>query len=340
MVQRTTLNMADIARQAGVSIASVSRALSGAPGVSPETRKHIRSLAHDLGYTVSPDAARLARGTSGRVAVVTPNLSHWFYSAMLDGIVTALHEVETDVLLYEVKHERERTRFFAELPARRQVDALVLIALPISDEERQRLDKMEVAVVMAGGVLGDHPHVRVDDVAIADQAASHLLVAGHERIGLIGSGGTWVLPYAAPAGREQGYRRAMDRWGVPVREDLVVRPVWGTGGGAEGMAQLLCLRRPPTAVVAFSDEVAFGALLTLRRAGVGVPERISVVGIDDHELAEAFDLTTVRQPVTEQGVRAGELVRQVLTGREPEESQVELPCRLVLRGTTGAPRPT
>src|SRR6476619_3654697 len=136
--------MADIAARAGVSIASVSRALSGAPGVSEATRTRIRGLAAELNYAVSPDAARLAKGSRGRVAVVTADLAHWFYASLLEGIMTALRGSDLDVL-----------------PARRQVDALVILAFPVSDEERLQLDLMGVTVVMAGGVLGDQPHVRI-----------------------------------------------------------------------------------------------------------------------------------------------------------------------------------
>ncbi|MET0422393.1 MAG: LacI family DNA-binding transcriptional regulator [Actinoplanes sp.] len=330
------LNMADLAERAGVSIATVSRALSGASGVSEETRRRIKSLAEDLSYAVSPDAARLARGSSGRVAVVTPDVAHWFYASMLDGIVSGLRGTDLDVLLYEVKEERERRRFFEELPARRQVDALILVALPISDDERRRLDLMGVTVVMAGGTLGEHPHVRIDDVEAGRQATAQLVRAGHERIAMINSTGTWSLEYAAPGARLRGYTAVLAEAGLPVRPELVVHRRWGSRGGVEGMSELLSLPDPPTAVVAFSDEVAFGALRTLRRAGVAVPYAISVVGIDDHHLADMLDLTTVRQPVTEQGLVAGQLVHQILQGTEPGPSaHVTLPTHLVLRGTTG-----
>ncbi|MFI7542258.1 LacI family DNA-binding transcriptional regulator [Actinoplanes sp. NPDC049599] len=332
-----TLNMADLAERAGVSIATVSRALSGAPGVSEETRRRIKELAADLSYAVSPDAARLARGATGRVAVVTPDVAHWFYAAMLDGIVTGLHGTDLDVLLYEVKEERERRRFFAELPARRQVDALVLVALPISDDERRRLDLMGVTVVMAGGTLGDHPHVRIDDVAAGRQATAQLIRAGHERIAMINSTGTWSLEYAAPGARLRGFTGALEDAGIEVRPDLVVHRRWGSHGGVEGMNELLSLPEPPTAVVAFSDEVAFGALRTLRRAGVPVPYAISVVGIDDHHLADMFDLTTVHQPVTRQGLVAGQLVDRILHQGDLTSPHVTLPTHVVARGTTGPP---
>lgn len=329
--------MADLAERAGVSIATVSRALSGAPGVSEETRRRIKSLAEDLSYTVSPDAARLARGARGRVAVVTPDVAHWFYAAMLDGIVTSLRGTDLDVMLYEVKEERERRRFFEELPARRQVDALILIALPISDDERRRLDLMGVTVVMAGGTLREHPHVRIDDVAAGRQATAQLVRAGHERIAMINSTGTWSLEYAAPGARLRGFTSALEEAGLAVRPEYVVHRRWGSHGGVEGMSALLSLPQPPTAVVAFSDEVAFGALRTLRRAGVPVPYAMSVVGIDDHHLADMFDLSTVHQPVTQQGFAAGELARRILQEAQVDSLHVTLPTHVVVRGTTAAP---
>ncbi|MFI5908563.1 LacI family DNA-binding transcriptional regulator [Dactylosporangium sp. NPDC051541] len=331
------LNMADLAERAGVSIATVSRALSGAPGVSEETRRRIKSLAEDLSYTVSPDAARLARGSNGRVAVVTPDVAHWFYAAMLDGIVTSLRGTDLDVLLYEVKEERERRRFFEELPARRQVDALILIALPISDDERRRLDLMGVTVVMAGGTLADHPHVRIDDVAAGRQATTQLIRAGHERIAMINSHGTWSLEYAAPSARLRGFTSALEEAGLALPPQYVVHKRWGSHGGVEGMNELLSLPSPPTGVVTFSDEVAFGALRTLRRAGVPIPHTMSVVGIDDHHLADMFDLSTVHQPVTRQGVAAGELARSILQDGDAETRHVTLPTRVVARGTTAPP---
>lgn len=334
--------MTDLARRAGVSTASVSRALSGAPGVSRATRVRIQSLAQELSYAVSPDAARLARGATGRVAVVTANLAHWYYACLLEGIVTALHDadVDLDVLLYEVKEERERRRFFVDLPARRQVDALIILAFPISDEEQRRLDLMDVTVVMAGGVLGGHPHVRIDDVAAGRQAASHLVLAGHERIGMLNATGEWQLAHSAPGDRFRGFCSALEDAGQTVGEELVAHQLWGSAGGAEGMGRLLSLRRPPTAVVAFSDEVAFGALRTLRRAAVPVPHAMSLVGIDDHPVADVVDLTTVHQPVAALGEAAGRLALDALAETVVGSSHITLPTHLVVRGTTGPPGST
>lgn len=338
MRRRRPVNMADLAKTAGVSIASVSRALSDAPGVSDKTRRRIRDLCAELGYTVSPDASRLKRGTTERVAVVVRHLDFWFYSSMLQGIMSTLRSAELDVLLYQVATEQERHRFFEELPARRQVDALIVVAFPISDEEMRRLELMDVAVVIAGGALGDYPHVRIDDVVAARQAVNHLILAGHERIAMLNADSDWTLAYAPPADRRRGFAAAMSDAGFPADPELMVEVPWGTTGGADGMDRLLSIDPPPTAVFAFSDEVAIGALRSLRRAAVPVPAGMSVVGIDDHPMAELNDLTTVRQPVQEQGARAGQLVLDLLDGKPIASLHITLPTNLMIRGTTAPPR--
>jgi LacI family transcriptional regulator, repressor for deo operon, udp, cdd, tsx, nupC, and nupG len=337
MGRRRSLNMTDLAREAGVSIATVSRALNGAPGVSEATRHRIRKLADDLSYAVSPHASRLARGSHGSVAVVIPGLTHWFYSTMVEGIVSVLHDAEVDVLLYLVKEEHQRHRFFEELPARRQVDAVVVVALPISDEEQRRLELMDVTVVMAGGTLGDHPHVRVDDVIAARQAVNHLVRARHERIGMINVRSPWELAYPAPRDRRLGFEGALRDAGLPVDPQLVVEVPWGAGGGAHAMNQILSLEQPPTAVFAFSDEIAAGTIRSLRRAGLRVPGNMSVIGVDDHPLADLMDLTTVHQPVGRQGTAAGQLVLDILEHRAVDTVHISLPTHLVIRSTTGPP---
>src|SRR5262245_29172734 len=115
--------MSDVAREAGVSIATVSRALRGVPGVGQPTRDRIREIADRLSYVVSPEASALSRGRTGRVAVVVPRLDAWFYSAMLASMAPVLRQADMDMLVYQVEGEEQRTRFLRDLPARRKVDA-------------------------------------------------------------------------------------------------------------------------------------------------------------------------------------------------------------------------
>lgn len=336
---RDAVNMADVAARAGVSIATVSRALRDVPGVSGPTRERIRTLAEELSYVVSPEASRLARRDTGRVAVVVPRIDVWFYSAMLAGIERGLRDADLDVLVYQVDDEAQRSRFFRELPARRKVDAVVLVALPVLPDEERRLDLMGVEVLVAGGRLRDYTRVGVDDHRAAARACEHLLGLGHRRIALIRTSDTDGTRWSSDVERSRGFHDALAAAGTSAPEEYVVTRPFGTTAGADGVDALLALPTPPTAVLAYSDEIAVSALQRLRQRGLRVPEDVSVVGIDGHPLAELFDLTTVDQGVAAQAERAAAMLLDLVAGDSPATREVVLDTRLVVRGST-APPPT
>ncbi len=331
------VTMADIARLAGVSMATTSRALSNAPGVAPATRERVLRIAEELDYVVSPEASGLSGGSTGRVGVVVPHLSRWFFGEMLEGIESILGAARLDMLLYHVGDAADRQSFFRLLPARRKVDAVLVVGIPVSAEEQERLALLGVGVVAAGGQFAPYPYVSVDDLAAGRQALDHLLFLGHRRIAMIDAidpnETSWPVD-----GRALAYTTALRDADLPVEEELFVRVPWGATSGAEAMGRLLSLREPPTAVFAHSDEIAIGALRTLRKAGLRVPEDMSVIGIDDHPMAEQLDLTTVHQDVRRQGELAARLVTRLLDGDDVATSTM-LPTRLVARGSTAPPRP-
>jgi DNA-binding LacI/PurR family transcriptional regulator len=331
------LTLADIARLAGVGVGTASRALNGSPSVAPATRARVLAVAEKYDYVISPDASRLARGTTGRIGVVVPHLSRWFFGTMVEGLESVLREAHIDILLYQVGDRRDRQEFFQRLPARRKVDAVVVVGFPVEEAERERLELLDVQVVAAGGQHAVYPHVSIDDYQAGAQAVGHLVSLGHRAIGMIEAVDPDQSP--SPSQRSAAYYATLEEADIPVDPRLVVRVDWGGEQGAEAMGQLLSVRKRPTAVYAHSDEVALGAIRTIRRAGLRIPEDISVVGIDDHPLAALSDLTTVRQPVWEQGRRSGELVLSLLKG-DPAESSVTLPTRLVVRSTTVPPAAT
>jgi LacI family transcriptional regulator, repressor for deo operon, udp, cdd, tsx, nupC, and nupG len=331
------VNMADIARLAGVSMATTSRALNNAPGVAAATRERVLAVAAQLSYVVSPEASRLSGGSTRRVALVAPHISRWFFAAMLEGLETVLREAELDVLLYHVGDAADRRDFFDRLPARRKVDAVVVLAFPVAEAERKRLELMGVSIVAAGGQITTHPYVCIDDEVAGRQAVDHLVFLGHRRIAMIEAVDPAQPGWPTTPGRSQAYTHALSDAGIAMDDDLIVTVNWGGTEGADAMARLLGLRKPPTAVYAHSDEVALGAIRTIRRAGLRVPEDISVIGIDDHPLAELTDLTTVHQPVYEQGTLAAKMVLGLLRG-ENVEPAIVVPTRLVIRASTAPPR--
>jgi LacI family repressor for deo operon, udp, cdd, tsx, nupC, and nupG len=236
--QSGQVNMADVAQRAGVSIATVSRALRGLPGVNPVTRSKVLSAVAELDYVVSPAAASL-RGATRSVAVVLPRLDSWFSSTMLATIETSLRESDLDVLVYQVGTQEQRAHFFRDLPTRRKVDAVVLITLPIGHEEEERLDLMGVEVVVAGSRLRDFPSVSVDDVAIGTAAVDHLVGLGHTRIAMIRTSDTDGAKWASDLHRRTGYVEGLLRHGLEHDPELVVTTPYGVNAGAVGIEKLL-----------------------------------------------------------------------------------------------------
>ena len=170
---------------AGVGLGTASRALRDAPGVSTATRDRVLAVAEQMAYVVSPQASSLRRGTTGRVAVVVPHLDRWFFGAMVTGLQSVLREADFDVLLYGVGDLSDRRDFFEKLPARRQVDAVVVVAFQLDEAEHRRLSLMGVRIVAAGGQAAEYPHVGIDDEVAGRQAMDHLIHLGHQRIGML-----------------------------------------------------------------------------------------------------------------------------------------------------------
>jgi LacI family repressor for deo operon, udp, cdd, tsx, nupC, and nupG len=332
------VNMADVARQAGVSIATVSRALRDVPGVSQQTRERIRQIADDLAYVISPEASALSSGHTGRVAIVLPRLDTWFYSTMLATMEPTLRAADLDMLVYQVDGEEQRVRFLHDLPARRKADAVILTALPMAAEEMERLDLMGVHVVVAGGRLRDYPHVSVDDLHVSRMAVEHLLDLGHRRIGMIRTSDTDGVTWSSDVLRAQGWRDTLATAGCRAGDELLVTETWGPDAGARGLSHLVELAEPPTAVFAYSDEIAFAVIARAHELGIRVPEELSVIGIDGHPFGEVLGVSTVDQRVADQAAAAAIMAVRLVRGEaEVEAAEVIVAPRLVLRRTTAAP---
>lgn len=331
------VDIAAVAARAGVSTATVSRALRGLPNVSEDTRERVLRAAQELDYVVSPTASRLASGRTHSVGVVMPYIGRYYFSQVLSGAEAVLSEAGYDVLLHALPDDRSRARFFDELPLRRRVDAVIIVTLPLTGDQVAQFESLGVPIGTVGLRLPGTSGVRIDDVEGARTATTHLVNLGHERIALIGGGLSWSEPnpFTTPEDRRTGYRAALADAGLAWRAEYEVDGMYTTVGGEQAMGRLLSLSDPPTAVFAQSDRMAVGAMHALRRAGLSCPQDISIVGFDDHEVAAPLDLTTIAQPMVEQGSTAARQVLDVLEGRAPW--QTVLPTHLVLRSSTSPP---
>ena len=327
-----------MAALAGVSASTVSRSLRGHSSISAATRQRVHEAAQQLSYSASPQASGLASGRTLTIGVVVPFVTRWFFVNVVAGAYEVLHAAGYDVLLYHLGTGEARDRFFERMPLSRRVDAVLTLTVPLTEEHTLALRALDMPLVTVGAALSGVSSVRIDDVGAMRTAVHHLLHQGHEDILMItGVENEAEFGFASSQCRRAGYREAMETAGLGERIDFVSADTYGIEGGATAMSALMDRPTLPSAVVTEYDELAIGAMRTLRRASIAVPGRMSVVGVDDHEMASVVDLTTVAQPVQEQGAVAARLLLDTLTDPAVGAAEVVLPTRLVVRGSTGTP---
>jgi LacI family transcriptional regulator, repressor for deo operon, udp, cdd, tsx, nupC, and nupG len=296
-----------------------------------------------LGYVPSPHAVGLASGGQTRtVAIVVLFVTRWFFATVVHGAEQVLRERGYDVLLYNIGGDPDaRRRVLLTQLVTKRADALIVVGLGPTPEEVLWLSRHGMPVVTLGSRVPEWPSVRVDDDAVARTAVSHLLELGHRRIAYVGQLSDEGLDLATPRARLEGYRATLREAGVELDPSLELEGRFTLEGGHDAGEELMRRTDRPTAVFCASDEMAFGVLYAAREAGVRVPEELSVVGVDDHEMAHYVGLTTVRQPVLQQGRVAARQILQRLQGDDREyghvNEHVELPTELVLRSSTAPP---
>jgi LacI family transcriptional regulator, repressor for deo operon, udp, cdd, tsx, nupC, and nupG len=332
----TAARMADVAARAQVSISTVSRALRGSPLVSPATTVRVVQAAQELDFAVSRVASSLASGKLERIAVLlSGSLGTWFNGSLLDAIYAVLHDRHQELLIYRTLSREQRDEFFATVPARRNADALIVGSLELTGGQRQRLQDLGMPLVFVNQRKAGSVSVSVDDAAGAEVAVQHLLNLGHRRICYVGFAHD---PAARPssASRLIGYRRVLAAAKVSARDQRVISTT-RAGDGSDVVRQLLGAPRPPTALLAESDDLAMRVLAALWRVGLRTPQDMSVVGFDDHAMAGTLGLTTMAQPVAELGRQAAGLALAMAAGEPPQRRVITLPASLVLRASTGRP---
>lgn len=329
----------DVAREAGVSTATVSRALRGLPSVTEATRSRVLAAAARMDYVASPAAASLAGGQTRAVGVVVPNVTRWFFGSVVHGAEELLRHHGYDLLLYNITGDpTARQRLFSAHLLRKRVDAVMVLAVRPTPDEAAALDRTGSPVVVVGGTVPGWSHVAIDDVHAARTAVRHLIDLGHTEIAHLGGVPDPEhegLQFSTPGNRLRGYRQEMADAGLPIDPTWEVTSDFTARGGLAACRRLLASPHRPTAIFAASDEMAIGASHAVREAGLRVPEDISVIGIDDHELAEYFGLSTIAQPANELGRLGAQRLLDALAGTAPPGPvETVVGTRLVVRRTT------
>ena len=329
--------LSDIARQAGVSEATVSRVLNDRPSVSADTRQAVLTALDVLGYE-RPE--RLRKRSAGLVGLIVPELENPIFPAFAQVIESALAQTGYTPVLCTQTPGGVTEDEYVEMLLDRQVSGIVYVAGlhadTTADHERyQRLVHRPLPIVLINGYAQgiDAPFISCDDQQAGDSAVAHLVALGHERIGFISG----PERFRAVQRKLAGYRAAMRReLGPSARdvEDLVSLTLFGVEGGEVAAGQLL--DRDVTALVCGSDLMALGAIRAAHRRGLAVPRDLSVVGFDDSPLIAFTDppLTTLRQPVAAMGNAAVRALVDEINGHAAPRSEYVFPAELVVRGST------
>jgi len=276
---------------------------------------------------------------TGVVGVLVPLIYDLYFSAILSGIAEAAYDHDLRLLLSPTQHDHAREASLLERLTRDVTDGALLVLPEESSAELERVISEARPIVVVDPLLplGERvPCVSVGHGAGAGDAMRHLLELGHRRIGAVTGPPGWVATEA----RREGYRTALARAGIPFDPALEVASDFERAAGASAAAVLLSLPEPPTAIFAFNDAIAVGAMRAAHELGVRVPEELSVIGFDDIAYATMVGpmLTTVRQPLGELGRTAVNLLLRLLERPGSEPRQIELSTRLVVRDTTAPPR--
>jgi LacI family transcriptional regulator, galactose operon repressor len=337
---RSRLTIRQVADLAGVSTATVSRVINGRADVSERSRAAVMRVVREHGYSTNRSARGLSAGRTGLVGVTLPVLHHSYFSVILAGVAEALYEHDMRSVLCPTHHEHEREVTLLERLMQGTTDGALLILPEESSDELSALHEHGYRFVIVD------PHMPMDErvptvsaahSSGASEAVEHLLALGHRRIAAITGPRGWI----ATEDRLRGYRAALAAVGVMPESRLELESDFSVAGGRRAGLALLDSARPPSAIFAFNDMLAIGALQAAAERGIAVPESLSVIGFDDTFEASIVTprLTTVRQPLAEMGRMAVSQLVRLLGDQRIEALHVELGTSLIVREST-APRPS
>ncbi len=344
-VDRTTSPMskqnptlAHVARIAGVSQMTASRALNDRPGVSQETREEILRVAANIGYVVNRSAQKLSGGRNGIIGIVTPTLDNEFVGELIIGVGRAARVAGYETFVYTVFDE-DRHSHQSVLGLMKQFTDGVVAILPRDSIYFDALAAANVPVVVIDqrGALAGFPSISVDNYGGALRAVEHLAELGHTRVAFI-SGDESI---EGVRDRRRGYLDAIARFRLADDPGLIAQGDLSQMKAFDAASQLLALPQRPTAIFAANDLSAFGVIAAAREAGLKVPHDVSVIGFDDIPMAAQVHppLTTIRQPFAPMGRAAVNTLMAQIGSTESVAPRIVLPAELVIRQSTGpAPR--
>jgi len=322
----------DIAREAGVSIATVSRVFNDSNNVTAKTRDKVLAVANNLGYHPRALAQSLARKKTRIITVIVPVISNYFFMEVLAGMQDKIAEYDYDLQIFNVKMADDLLHQADYIMKRGWGEGYIVISVHLEDSEWETLRKYGIPVVLIDEFFSGFDTISVDSIEGAYSATSHLIQQGYRTIGMI-----CAKPESKPSfERVLGYRRAMEDAGHLVDTSMIVtgdsmeRDGFIESNGYEAMSRLLTMDKPPDACFCASDIQALGAIKAMRDHD----KRIPIIAFDDLEFSEYVGLSTMRQPMYDMGALAIEKMVTRIENRERDITHTVFSPDLVLRASS------
>lgn len=336
----------DIAKAAGVSHPTVSRALNDHPAISAVTVKRIKELAVSMGYIPSATARGLKTSRSNALGVIISHIDDPFWSEVLKGVDDILHPAGYSLFIAATHREKQREREVVQAMVQRGVDGVILLAPQFSTDQCHILQTYGLPMAMVNNEGAGECQCLIfnDDIYGIRQITAHLIDLGHKKIAYLGNlhGGL------TNSNRQRGYSEEMHASGMHVPEKYIYQVPGGTpAGGLQGAQHLLSLDDPPTAIICYNDYMAVGVYNGISLAGLLIPRDVSVAGFDNIAMSAYLTppLTTLHQCKYELGVGAAQMMLEMLkkdlaaTDQKLLVQKVNLKGDLCIRSSTAPPKP-
>jgi LacI family transcriptional regulator len=334
-----TVTIYDVAREAGVSMATVSRVVNNNPNVKPQTRKKVYEAIERLGYRPNAVARGLASKKTTTVGVVIPDIANAIFAEVARGIEDIANMYHYNIILCNADKRKDKEIRVINTLLEKQVDGLLFMGGAVTDEHIQAFKTSNVPIVLCATTdeKGTIPSVDINHEAAAFDAVNRLIEEGHKSIAMIS--GTLQDPANGYA-RYQGFKRALSQAGLPYREEFVRIGSYKYESGIEAMQFFLDLPERPTAVFSATDEMAIGAIHCIQDAGLNVPADVSVISVDNSRISSMVRplLTTVAQPMYDIGAVSMRLLTKLMKKESVENAKVTLPHELIIRRSVTGPK--
>jgi len=327
----STIN--DVAKKAGVSVATVSRVINGNSKVSPETVEKVKQAIAELDYRPNLLGRALRKTKSERILVLLPNIANPFYAEIVKGIEDVANKNGYSIMLCNTDSNQEREKKYIKMLKSRLADGAILMASEMTSDELTELAQ-EVPVVQCCEYKVGLPitHVSIDNELAAYKAVNHLIGLGHKKIAFIGAKNQFLSSTL----RLEGYIRALTEAGIEYDPQYCAYGDYSYKSGFRAMKQLLALDPRPTAVFCVSDMMAIGAIRSAMEENLSVPDDLAVCGFDNIYFAKMFKptLTTISQPMYDLGCTAMELLLNIIEDRDIETIHYIMEHELIIREST------